>query len=317
MRMEQRRKKTSERSKTKIIPPKKNKMEGLSRDEIRSINKKRIRRRRKLKRLATLALLAIVVAGVGVALVLSVFFKINTIEITGEKVYSDKEIIEKCNIDIGTNLFRVNRNKINKKLSGELPYVKGVTIERKLPDTLIINVESTKEIAAIESKSGFILLDETGKVLDKDSQMLREGVAIVKGVPFKTINEGEVVSLKNEELTESFITVLQSIKKSGLNLLTEINILKNGEVQLEYDERITIKLGSTVNIDKKIERAKVALDRENEINPYSEGVLDLKTEPYAYFSAGKEETTKKTEPETKNNGESTTSSSITTTGEQR
>lgn len=315
--MEQRRKKTSERSKTKIIPPKKNKTEGLSRDEIRSINKKRIRRKRKLKRLATLVLLAAVVAGVSVALVMAVFFKISTIQITGDKVYSDKEIIAKSDIDTGTNLFRVNPKKVNEKLSGALPYIKEVTIKRKLPDTLIIEVESTKEIAAIESKSGFILLDETGKVLDIDSQMLREGVAVVKGISLKNVNEGETVSLKNEELTESFITVLQSIKNSELNLLTEINILKNGEIEFEYDERITIKLGSTVNIDKKIERAKVALDSENEINPYSEGVLDLKTEPYAYFSAGKEETTQKTQPETKVDGDSTSSSSTTTIGEQR
>lgn len=311
MLMEQRKRKKSKRSQTRIIPPKKNKTEGLSRDEIRSINKKKIRRKRKLKRLLTLSFLFIVIAGVSVALIMTVFFKINTIQITGEKVYSDEEIIEKIKVDKGTNLFRVNQERINKKIPGELPYIKSVTIERQLPDTLIINVKSTKEIAAIENKSGFILLDETGKVLDKDSQMLREGVAVISGVSLKSAVEGEIISLKTEELTESFIITLRSIKKSGLNLLTKINISKNGEIELEYDERIAIKLGSTTNIDKKIERAKAALDKENEINPYSEGVLDLKTEPYAYFSAGREETTEKPKKEEKTTAVSESSVSTT------
>lgn len=313
MLMEQRKRKKSKRSQTKIIPPKKDKMAGLSRDEIRSINKKKIRRKRKFKKILTLAFLFVVVAGVGLALILTVFFKINTIQITGEKVYSDKEIMEKIDVETGTNLFRVSQDRVNKKISGELPYIKSVTIERKLPDTLIINVNATKEIAAIENKSGFILIDETGKVLDKDAQMLREGVAIVKGVSIKSAAEGKIISLKNGEMTECFITTLQNIKKSGLNLITSITISKDGEVRLEYDERIVIKLGSTNNIDKKIERAKAALDRENEINPYSEGVLDLRTEPYAYFSAGKEETTKKQEVATEG---STSAASTTAAGEQ-
>ena len=40
--------------------------------------------------------------------------------------------------------------------------------------------------------------------------------------------------------------------------------------------------------------------KENEINSYSEGVLDLRTEPYAYFSPGEEETTGQQKPTDKN-----------------
>ena len=41
-------KKRRAKSKTRIIPPKKDKTEGMSRDEIRSINKKKIKRKRML-----------------------------------------------------------------------------------------------------------------------------------------------------------------------------------------------------------------------------------------------------------------------------
>ena len=32
-----------------------------------------------------------------------------------------------------------------------------------------------------------------------------------------------------------------------------------------------------------------ALEKENEINAYSEGTLDLKTEPYVYFKSGSDD----------------------------
>ncbi len=283
---------------TRIIPPKKNKTESLSRDEIRSLNKKRIRRKRKLKRLITLFFLTVGIAGVGLALVLSVFFKIETVQITGARVYSDKDILEKSNIEIGDNLFSVNEKNINKKLPEKLPYIESVTVKRKLPDTLIIDVTASKEIAAIENGTGFAVVNKNGKVLDTNVSMLKEGVAIISGVKVKTLESGKTIELKTPELTNALLTSLNSISNCELKLLTEISVTENGEIELGYDDRIKIELGATVNLDKKIERAKAALDKENEINPYSEGLLDLKTEPYAYFSAG---SYKKLKNEDKNN----------------
>ncbi len=276
-------------SKTKIIPPKGKKSENLSRDEVRFINKKRIRRKRRLKRLMGLLLCAVLFVGLALVLVLTVFFKTEKIEITGAKVYSEKEILAKSNIEIGDNLFMVNEDDLNRKLPKSLPFISSVEIDRKLPDTLVIKVNGTKAVAAVESGTGFILIDDTGKILDKNASMLNEGVAIISGVALKNTAEGERVKLKNEALTATLISALKSIKDNDFKLITEIIIEKSGELSLRYDDRIKVKLGSTANIDKKIARAKAAIDKENEINPYTEGVLDLKTEPYAYFSAGKEE----------------------------
>ena len=42
----------------------------------------------------------------------------------------------------------------------------------------------------------------------------------------------------------------------------------------------------------KSELLVAALEKENEINAYSEGTLDLKTEPYVYFKSGSEDKAK-------------------------
>ena len=280
--------KSPKRSQTRIIPPKK-KTENLSRDEVRSINKKRIKRRRKIKKLATLLLLAIVVLCVGALLALTVFFKISTIKFTGERVYSDAQIIEQAGIEKGESLFSVDEEKLNEVLPVKLPYIKSVKVIRKLPDTLTIEVTATREMVAFTGGAGYILADDTGKVLDKDASMLRENVAIVSGVQLKDVAEGEVVSLGDEALNEDFMTILSTLKEASFDGVTEIKLTEDKEFKLIYEDRITIKLGSTENLALKLQRAKAAIDKENLINPYAEGVLDLKTEPYAFFKNGAEE----------------------------
>lgn len=286
--MEQPRKNSPKRSQTKIIPPKK-KTENLSRDEVRSINKKRIRRKRKIKKLVALFLLAFVIICVGVLLALTVFFKINTINIAGSKVYANSQVLEASGIEIGSSLFGVNEDKLNKILPEKLPYIKSVKVVRKLPDTLTVEITATRETAAFISGAGYILVDDTGKVLDKDAQMLRENVAVVSGVKPKNVVEGKQISLGKDEVNEDFTTVLSTLQSSDFDGVTEIVLTEKGEFKLIYEDRITIKLGSMENLELKLQRAKAAIDKENQINPYSEGVLDLKTEPYAYFKAGADE----------------------------
>lgn len=279
--------------KTVLKPPKKKANQHLSRDEVRSINKKKMSRRRKLKKHILTVLLAVAVMCVGVVLVFSLFFKINTITVGGDRVYSDKMVIENSGIVTGKNLFRVNEKQVSERLSQELPYIKEITIERKLPDTLIINVTATREVAAVTTAKGFVLLDETGKVLDKNASILKENVAVVKGVKLSEYEEGARASFTNEKKTEALLELLEAIRKSGLELLTEINLKNINDIKIKYDDRITFEVGSLANIETKLARGVAALEKENEINSYSKGTLDLKTEPYVYFKSGNEEETKK------------------------
>lgn len=291
--MEEKKIRKNNSSKTKIIPPKKKQPEVLSKDEIRSINKKKIKRKRKAKKIALLTALFTIVMSVGVVLVLAVFFKINTVTVKGDRVYSDKEIIAKSGIEIGGNLFRMNEESLNEALSKSLPYIQSVSLERQLPDTLIVTVKATREVAAFQYGAGFILVNAEGKVLDRDASMLRDNVAVVNGAVLKGAIEGDRIVIGNEKDTENFVLLLKGIAESGINPITEINVTKNGQYELKYDDRITIELGSIDNVTVKLKRAVAALEKENEINMYAEGILDLKTEPYAYFDAGKEAPVKK------------------------
>ncbi len=290
--MEERRRTTKKKSKMVVKPPRpKKSQQGLSRDEVRSINKKKMRRKRKIQKAFLSIVLAIAVLCVGVVLVFSLFFKINTVAVTGESVYSQKQIVEKSGIIVGENLFRIDEEEVSQLLSKELPYIKNATIKRELPDTIIIEVEATKGVACIENNKSYIILDDTGKVLDKAQAKLKEPLPIIKNVTVKNVEEGSIIELSNKKRNDTLPQILSAIENTDLDSLTEINLNNVNDIKIKYDNRITLKIGNVTNIEKKLARGKKAIENENEINAYAEGTLDLKTDPYAFFKAGVEETT--------------------------
>lgn len=281
------------RRKTVILPPSEKPNQHLSGDEVRSRDNKRKNKRRKIKRKIAGFFASLVILCVGIVLIFSLCFKINTISVKGTVVYSDEMILENCGIKTGTNLFTVNEEKLSLSLSQALPYIKSASLEKKLPDELVINVVPTEEIAAVPNGGFYILIDAQGKVLRKDASVIKESIAIIDNVKPKNAEEGKKLVLSKKEQTDAVLELLGAIGDSKLVGVTKIDISNLSDITLEYENRITVELGGFYNIATKLSRAAAAIEQENQINPYSVGVLDLKTEPYAFFNSGKpqEETT--------------------------
>lgn len=263
----------------------------LSRDEVRSRKKKRLKRKRAIIKALFSLVLLLVVCLVGFVLAVTVFFKVDTIKAKGSVAYPQKIIIENCGVSIGDSLLLTTQSEVSKALISELPFVGEVTIEKELPSTLVINVKDTHTAAAIASQGQFILLNEEGKVLNSKSNLLNDGVPVVKGVETESVKDGEIISFKSKENGDILIEILKAVTKAGIDNLTEIDVSDTSAITLRYDNRIKILVGSSVNIETKMLRAAAAIDRENEINQYEVGVLDLRTEPKVYFKTGEEEST--------------------------
>jgi len=263
----------------------------LSRDEIRSRKKKRLKRRRAIRKAILSMFMLLIVCIIGVVLAVTVFFKIDTIKAKGSKAYPPKIILENCGVVEGDSLLLASSSSIAENLMENLPYIGSVTITRDLPSTLIINITDTTVAAAIMNKGTYILLNDSGKVLDADADILNDGIPVVTGVEVKNFTEGENITFKTKENGDILIEILKAVTKAGMNGLTEIDITDTSEIFMKYDNRIKILVGSSVKLETKILRAASAIERENEINQYEVGVLDLRTDPKVFFKAGEEEST--------------------------
>ncbi len=288
--------------KTVIKAPRRRQPEQLSRDERRSLDKKKRDKQRKIKQIIMSFILLVLVVCLGVVLSLTVFFKISKIEVTGDTVYSKSLVASKCGVSIGDNLFRVNADKVNKSLVSALPYIDGAAVKRKMPGTLIIDITAAGETAAVAAQKGFIILGSSGRVLDSDANMLKESVPLIDGVAVSECTEGATVKLNDEKKQEALLSLLEAVDESGIKLLTDIKITDISNIKLIYDGRITIKVGDISDIVNKLKRAAAAIEKENEMSLTTVGVLNVKTAPNSYFSPGAdEETEPQTTEQTENN----------------
>ena len=72
----------------------------------------------------------------------TLFFRVDTVVITGEKRYTEAEIREASGVADGDNLFLLNKYQVIRNIADALPYIEieNTHIQRKLPDTLLIQV---------------------------------------------------------------------------------------------------------------------------------------------------------------------------------
>ncbi|MDD6808221.1 MAG: FtsQ-type POTRA domain-containing protein [Oscillospiraceae bacterium] len=141
-----------------------------------------------------------------------------------------------------------------------------------------------------------------------------EKIIILKGVAVKSAVPGKIIEVKNEKVFELYEQIMDCLVDNEIKGITELNLTDTVKIQMKYQDRIDIVVGSVSNLENKIKLAKKVLKNQDEINPYQEGTVDLTLDKKAYFSP-KQETTKpaSTEPVTTESLEKTTKESNTKT----
>ena len=177
------------------------------------------------KLLIMLAVVAAIVFGV------AIFFKVNTIEIQGNTVYSADQIIEASQIQQGDNLLTVNKALAVGNIKAALPYVEDVSIARSLPDGIIIQVrESVVSFAVMTDTNAAWLIGPGGKALER----------IERGQKALAVLETLRQDPKNESLRAEFTSLKDDL---GFGLLLK---RYTDDVQNATDEMKKAAAASTI-----------------------------------------------------------------------
>ena len=84
----------------------------------------------------------------------TVFFQVEHILIAGNSRYTAQEVEEASGIQLGDNLFRLNKGQISEDIRRKLPYVEELTIVWHLPSTIAIEIREWDAVASILPSSG-------------------------------------------------------------------------------------------------------------------------------------------------------------------
>ena len=150
----------------------------------------RKQKQKRRRRAVFLLLLAAVLCGVGFYCA-CVFCRASHIEVTGSTRYTAEDIIEAAGIGEEQNLFTVSQKALNQKITALCPYIESVTLHRRLPDTLELELHEFETIyACIGSMGRITTLSADAKVLEQCAS-LPEYTCLLLGADFSGYIAGE------------------------------------------------------------------------------------------------------------------------------
>lgn len=248
-------------------------------------NKKRRLKNSVRNALISITLLLALLA-VGAVLSLTVFFKIETINITGSGMYSTEDIKAYCMVDIGDNLFLIDKEKCAENLEQRLPYIYDVEITRELPSGLDINIiEAVPSYMIKNDDESYTLLDDRFKVLENGSAEKAADAIEIQNTGIISNDTGLPIGFENEETAKSLNELSVIIKKLDIIQATAISSDGKNNNYIVYDGRITLRLGNLENLENKVYRGIAGCEKLMESNPNVKGTMDLTSGKQFYFTA--------------------------------
>lgn len=137
-------------------------------------------------------------------------FSVKSIRVEGNQYYDDEEIINMAGAKTGVNLFwEADASGIRDRLTDD-PYFVEVEVHRKLPGTLVIQVDERVQIAAITYGESYIVIDEEGVVLRKTT--VDPKLTLLTGLTVSKLKVGEAVEAEEAATLDSTLQMLTSMK---------------------------------------------------------------------------------------------------------
>lgn len=223
---------------------------------------------------------------------MSIFFKVETITVSGMENYSAWVVAEASGIEKGDNLLTLSKAKIVGKIKTELPYVNQVRISRELPD--VVHIEITEFDVAYSIKDGqgrWWLMTSQGGVLEQVDNATAGEYTNIIGVtlesprvgfqaeaqeePMKpgTEEETTVVTVYGKDRLSAVLSILQYLEQNGIvGDAASVDVTDLAAMELWYGNRFQVLLGDQTQLNYKITCMKRAIDA---LASYESGILDV------------------------------------------
>ena len=244
---------------------------------------------------------------VGVILALTVgatvFFRVEQVTVSGNQRYTQEEIIAASGIQLGDNLYSLNKVRIDQNIRTTLPYIGDLTINRALPSTIQITVTEweavaqvaapgVEQVAAYQEEAGEKavttaqepwLISVKGKLLEPappDSA----AIAVTGLIPLSP-QAGSMMEVPEGEHTRlaALTALLEALGEAGMQSQVSDIRLEATQLMVRYAGRfdVKMKLNADFSYDVRLMREKM----EEQDGEGACGSMDLTRSPAVYAPA--------------------------------
>ncbi len=242
--------------------------------------------------LQLLTLFAVVLA---VFMGISVFFKVERVEVIGFNKYSADIVWDASDIHLGDSLLFFGRAGAATRIQDALPYVSSVHFGIKLPGTVIISIEEVPVVYAIKDRSdSWWLMTSEGKITEHTDSAVANNSTRITGVVLDSPQVGaqavayeepatpgstEPVTVTGADRLNAALAVVQQLELNRLlSKITTLDVQDPFALEMWYETRFQVELGSTQRLDYKIVALISAVEQ---LGSQRTGVLDVSFETNA------------------------------------
>ena len=193
----------------------------------------------------------------------SSLFNIKSINVLKNNILSNEDIISLSNINIGQNIFKINKNASIDHLK-ENAYIEEVDISRKLPNTLEINVKERKRKYMLQFADSYVYINNQGYMLEISTEKL--DLPIITG--FKTdlsnVKPGERLEVDDLKKLDMVIKIVETANVNNIgNLITKVEVSdeKNYVVELGTENKKAY-LGDCSNLNTRMLNLQTIVEQE-------------------------------------------------------
>ncbi len=123
-------------------------------------------------------IIALSVVGVVIVTIIILCFTLFTVQnvnvqfwTSTQHEYEDEKIISASNIQMGKNIFFLDKQNFADNIEREYPYLQVINIEISFPSSFTIHVRERQSFYAVKNDEGYLILDDYLKVLEQSQEL--------------------------------------------------------------------------------------------------------------------------------------------------
>jgi len=240
-----------------------NNIQGTKKSPQKEKKQKIKKKRKKISIISKVVLLVFLIIGAGIFAFISPLFNIEKIEVNGNKKIDSSTITSLSGVSTGKNIFQISTNQIKEKIK-ENQYINSVTINRRLPGTLVLNVVEREVTYQIKVINSYIYVDYQGYILEVSSKEAK--VPIIEGFQTEqdTLLNGKRLSNIDIETLRIILKIMETAKSAEVSeLISKISIQNNEYILEMKKENKLVYLGNATDLTNRMTYVKIIVDKEN------------------------------------------------------
>lgn len=207
---------------------------------------------------AVLLMIGMLVLGFGLSQ--SSLFHIHTIEVNGISHLTREEVVEVSGIELGEHIYAANLAKAETMIAANF-WVQQVTVERKLPATVVINVSERVPAAAVTTANGLYVVDSGGVLLLRQKLLDGLSVLVVSGIG-DIPEDAKLGSTLESKPLQDALTVIRQMDEQAAAVIAEIDVTNSQKIVARTTYGVDIYLGDKSDFAAKFTLAQQIMSRE-------------------------------------------------------